>query len=109
MLWKQQVLAAIRGHNLLKFLKSSKKPEKYLISQDEEADNINTDLLEWEQQDQLLVFWLLSSMSEGLLTRMVGCETSYQIWTKLNQYFATQTRAKLSQLKVMLQSAKKGS
>lgn len=40
---------------------------------------------------------------------MVGCETANQIWIKLSQYFASQTRAKVSQLKVLLQNVKKGS
>lgn len=40
---------------------------------------------------------------------MVGCETAAQIWTRLNHFFATQTRAKISQFKLMLQGTKKGS
>lgn len=67
LLWKQQDLACIHGHKLLNFLESSGKPEKYLSSHDEDARNINSDFLAWDQQDQLLVSWLLSSMSEGVL------------------------------------------
>lgn len=48
--WKQQVLAAIRGHNLTQFLETSPKPPKLLSSQDEIAGIINTEYLEWEQQ-----------------------------------------------------------
>lgn len=107
LLCKQQVLAAIRGHNLLHFLDSSDKPARFLTEQDEIGGNTSTDYLELEQQDQLLVSWLLSSMTEGVLTRMEGCDTAFQIWTKLHIYFAAQTRAKVSQLKLMLQNVKK--
>lgn len=62
-----------------------------------------------EQQDQLLDSWLLSSMTEGVLTRMVGCDSTSQIWSKLIIYFAAQTRAKISQLKLILQNVKKKS
>lgn len=46
-------------------------------------------------------------MSESLHKRMVGCEFSFQIWTKVEIFFASQTRAKVSQLKIQLRSAKK--
>lgn len=65
-------MAALRGHNLLHFLEASSKPPKLLSTEDEGSANINADYLEWEQQDQLLVSWLLSSMTEGVLTRMVN-------------------------------------
>lgn len=39
---------------------------------------------------------------------MVKCESASQIWLKLNQYFAAQTRGKVSQLKVLLLNIKKG-
>ena len=43
-------------------------------------DNVNPEFLDWEQQDQLLLSWLLSSMSEGILARMVNSENSAQVW-----------------------------
>lgn len=79
LLWKQQVMAAIRGHNLLHFLEESSRPPRHLSRNGEVSGDVNIEYLEWEQQDQLLVSWLLSSMSEGVLTRMVGCESSSQI------------------------------
>lgn len=90
-------------------LESSSRPLKFLSLQEQEAENVNVELMAWEQQDQLLVSRLISSMSKSILTRMVGCETSSQIWTKLNAYFAGHTRAKISQSSTMLQNIKKGS
>lgn len=55
----------------------------------------------------LLHGFLLASMSENLHTRMVGCEYSFQIWKKLDILFASQTREKVSQLKLQLKSSKK--
>ena len=46
---------------------------------DEEMDNVNIEFLDWEQQDQLLLSCLLSSMSAGILARMVNCENSTQV------------------------------
>lgn len=100
-------MAAIRDHNLLHFLDSLDKPTRFLTEQDEIERNTSTYYLECEQQDQLLVSWLVSSMIEGVLPRMVGYNTTSHTWTKLDVYFTAQTRAKVSQLKVMLQNIRK--
>lgn len=41
--------------------------------------------MNWEQQDQLLLSWILASMSDTMLIRMVGCEYFHQVWTKLEE------------------------
>ena len=46
-------------------------------------------------------------MLESLLLRMVGCETSSQIWKTLETHFASQTKAKVSQFKTQLQNTRK--
>lgn len=46
LLWKRHVLATVRGHNLLQFLKGAPKTVKNQSSQDETARNINTEYLE---------------------------------------------------------------
>lgn len=79
LLWKQQDMAVIRGHNLLQYLEFSTKPQKFLSMEDESIGNIDSEVLEWEQHDQLLVCWLLSLMTEGILTRMVGFDSASQI------------------------------
>ena len=48
-------------------------------------------------------------MSEGLLTRMVGCVTSFQIWEKMEVLFVTQTCSKIDQFKTQLKSSQKDS
>lgn len=101
--WKQ-VMATVKGHKLTHFLDSTAKRSKFLSLEDAV---INPEYSDWEQQDHLLVSRLLSSMTEGILTRMVGCESAFQIWTKLNQYFAAQTRAKVSQFKTYSKMTKK--
>lgn len=47
-------------------------------------------------------------MSEGMLTRVVGFEYASEIWEKIWVHFASQTRAKVKQLKTQLRTTKKG-
>ncbi|RVW16830.1 putative mitochondrial protein [Vitis vinifera] len=108
LIWCQQVEATIKGYKLSKFINGiDTVPPKFLSSTYETSGKINQDFSDWEQQDQLLVSWLLSSMSKGLLTRMVGCVTSFQIWEKLEVFFAAQTRTKIDQFKMQLKSSQK--
>ena len=40
---------------------------------------------------------------------MVGCVFAYQIWERIEKFFASQTRAKVRQLKTQLKNIKKTS
>ena len=70
--WKHQVYHAIKGGRLLKHLDANLTPQKYLSVADREENRVSPEFEDWDQQDSLLVSWLLSSMSEKILTRMVG-------------------------------------
>lgn len=63
---KQQILVAVPGYKRQHFLDNSIQKKK----------KINSKYLDWEQQNQLLMSWLLSSMSENLLLWMLGSRTS---------------------------------
>ncbi|PON78368.1 hypothetical protein PanWU01x14_020060, partial [Parasponia andersonii] len=63
----QQVQAAIKGNKLQDFINSSQSPPmKLLPSSNGVPGQTNPDFLNWEQQDQLLVSWLLLFMSKLL-------------------------------------------
>ena len=57
-----------------------------------------------EQQDQHIVKWMLASMSAEFTNRVVGCYYAYQVWDKAQVYFASRTRAKVSQPQTRLKS-----
>lgn len=56
-----------------------------------------------------MMSWMLTSMSEGMLTRVVGYDYAYEIWERVRVHFASQTQAKIKQLKTQLHSMRKGS
>ncbi|KAK6118072.1 hypothetical protein DH2020_048186 [Rehmannia glutinosa] len=109
LVWKQQVLAAIRGYGLEPFIDGTKKtPEPYLTGSSQEQRTPNPAYSSWMRQDQLLVSWLLSTLSEGVLITTVGKNTSKEIWDCLEAGFASQNQAKVMQYKLQLQTVKKG-
>ena len=59
------------------------------MSQEDEAQH-HTNLVfkDMEQQDQLIMSWILASISYTFLSHLMKCETSAQVWRILDLYFA---------------------
>lgn len=72
LLWQQQILAAVNGHDLGSYIEG------------DIPDRSSPDYPAWHKQDQLLMSWLLSSMSESVLTRVVGCKRSREVWNQIS-------------------------
>lgn len=47
-------------------------------------------------------------MTKGVLTHVVGCARSHDVWSRINSYFAAHMRAKIHQYKYELRNTKKG-
>ena len=97
--WRHQAPATIKAHKLLNHLKKDKVPARFNTKEDQDEENESQEYLEWEQQYQHLVAWILASMEPEFTNRVVRCEFAHQIWSKLDTYFASKTKAKVRQLK----------
>ena len=84
LIWKQNIVSAIRGYGLQRFVFSDDEVlVQFLTREDARSGKATKEFLEWEQHDQLLLSWLLSSVSESILPRLVGCDTSFLLWGQL--------------------------
>jgi len=63
--------------------------------------------MQYDHQDQAILAWLLASMTAGVLTQMVGMDTSTQVWEKLHTHYVSQTRAQINKHKQQLCTPKK--
>ena len=61
----------------------------------------------WRSQDQFLLGWLLSTLSEGILSHVVNCESSFGVWKTLEKKFGVQSEARVLQLRYELNTLKK--
>ena len=102
--WKSQVVPTVIGHDLDEFLFSNVSPPPMLVTG---APNPN--FAQWKRRDQLLLSWLRSSMTEGILATVSNYTTSHSVWSALEQKFASQSKARLLQLKGQLSHIQKGS
>jgi len=107
LIWKQQILAIIRSLKLMLFLEGINVPPHFQPNTDPQDNTFNTKYLQYEEQDQNIVAWLLSSMTIPILKKMVGLKTTSQIWYRSSTHFASHTREKIKKLKAQLKASKK--
>ncbi|KAF7831318.1 Retrovirus-related Pol polyprotein from transposon TNT 1-94 [Senna tora] len=110
LIWRLQVVTIVNGYDLYNFLLGGKHiPSQFLSTEDELLNRPNPDYFNWKRQDQVLMSWMLMSMSDGMVSRMVRCRHSHDVWSTVATYFANQTQARHRQLSTQLRSTKKGS
>ncbi|KAK6132348.1 hypothetical protein DH2020_033908 [Rehmannia glutinosa] len=106
LIWEQQIPTVVLGYGLEDFLSGEKvPPSKYLEG---DSGSINPEYTSWLMQDQILASWLLSSLSESILTTTIGLRTYSAIWNALKTNFASQTTVKVLQYRLQLQMLRKG-
>lgn len=69
---------------------------------------ISQEFQDWDQHDQLLVCWLLGSVSQDLLSHLVGCSSSYEVWHKIDSFYSSNNQANIMHYKIELNNLKKG-
>nr|KYP32350.1 hypothetical protein KK1_046996 [Cajanus cajan] len=107
LIWEQHILATIRGLKFDKFVRGDAILPCFSIKENEIAKAENLEYINYVQQDQLFVAWLLASMFSPILTKMVGLKFAHQIWKRLEVYYAACTLAVIKKLKLQLRMIKK--
>ncbi|KAH9726247.1 retrovirus-related pol polyprotein from transposon RE1 [Citrus sinensis] len=113
MLWRSQVVSSTRANELEGFINGSYTcPPRCFTSPGPNQTVVTHQNLEyqiWKKQDHILLSWLLSSLSEGVLGTVVDCSTSHEVWTTLTNQYGARTRARILYLRTQIQTTKKGS
>ncbi|KAL5737759.1 hypothetical protein ACOSP7_030520 [Xanthoceras sorbifolium] len=111
--WRAQILLAIRALSLEEYINGGRLcPNKFveISATDGTTESIiNEDFVAWCKTDQLLLYWLMSTISEGLIGEVTDCQSSLEFWRIIETLFSRESFAKVLQLKQQLQSVRKGS
>lgn len=107
LIWKQQIEPIIKGHQLHRFLVVPSIPSRYLSEVNRLTDTVNPEFTQWEGQDSLLLSWLQSSIAALILTCLIDCVQSWQLWEKLHNHFNSKTKARARTLRTELHNMKK--
>ncbi|KAF3775369.1 hypothetical protein EJ110_NYTH50581 [Nymphaea thermarum] len=105
LLWKLQLRSTMYSQDLLRYVDSSSThPPKKLNSNSTE---INPEYIKWKRSDQLALSWILSTVSESILTQMISYDKAREAWVALANAHASHSNIRILQLNRDLQNAKK--
>ena len=113
--WKAQVLAAIQALDLEDYVCGLNQPSIKFVSVqsiNESGETIveqkmSQEYNNWKRIDKLLISWIYSTISEGVIGQVIGCQTSFEVWNRLERLYPQQSIAKIASLRQQLQGIKK--
>lgn len=106
-------MPAIRGAMLTGYLDGSVPvPEETLTVTNMEKKTTETmtnpAYVQWISQDQQVLGYLLNSLSKEILTQVATKTTAAGVWRAIQDMFSSQSRARVTNLRVALATTKKG-
>jgi len=108
-LWKSLVLPIIRGCRLDGYMLGTKEcPEQFITSSETSGKKINPEFEDWQAHDQQILGWLLNSMTTGMATQLLHCETSKQLWEEAQGLAGAHTRSRVIYLRSEFHITRKG-
>ncbi|KAK1626732.1 hypothetical protein QYE76_001047 [Lolium multiflorum] len=111
LLWKAQVLSAIRGAQLEGYLDGTKKaPSKEVdVEKDGKTEKVANPLYGlWLAQDQQLLSFLLSTLSQEVLLQVISYTSAAGLWSAVEAMFASHKRAQTVNSRIALANMQKG-
>ncbi|KAI5439520.1 hypothetical protein KIW84_025064 [Lathyrus oleraceus] len=95
-------------HKLHPHLTNPKIPHRYLLVEYHTSDMENLVYPSWQQEDSLLFTWLLTTLLDSNLPRVVKCVHAHEIWFLVDQFQRTELYAKSWKLRYELRYIEKG-
>ena len=106
-----QVLSALRGSQVVHFLRSSTLVPSATVAKaaDKPDEQIPNDEYEaWVAKDQQILNYLLSSLSQDIRIEVATLPTTATVWEAIEAMFASQSRARVIKTHMALATAQKG-
>ena len=94
-LWRSLVLPVIRGCKLDGYLLGTKECPQEFITTVNSNKTKNPSFEEWVADDQMLLGWLLNSMTTNIVTQLMHCENSKQLWDAAQSLAGAQSRSQI--------------
>ncbi|XP_071681765.1 uncharacterized protein [Lolium perenne] len=110
LIWQSQILPPIRGARLMSFLDSKTEPPAETITVEKDGKTTkepNPAYDAWVATDQQVLTFLLGSLTPNILVSVIGMDTAAEVWGAIKAMFASQSRARVSNLRVALAKTRK--
>lgn len=113
-LWKAQVLAAIKGAQLDGFIEpTAAAPDRFLPPKADAKGGdppvANPEYSSWVAKDQIVLSYLLSNLGRDIAAQVSMKVTAASAWAHIEEMFASQSRACLISTRMSLATSMKGS
>lgn len=111
LLWKAQVLPAVRGAQMFGYLDGTVviPPQEVNVKDgDKIAKGPNPEYAQWVAADQQVLGYMMSSLSRDVLAQVVTVSTAAQLWKALEEMFSSRIRARAINTRIALSTTKKG-
>ncbi|OVA07875.1 hypothetical protein BVC80_1105g19 [Macleaya cordata] len=107
--WKTLFLPVLKKYKILDLVDGSRPcPPQFLTTQDRAANSINPAYENWNDDDQTLLLWIHSTISDSVIPYVVGSTNSKDLWQSLEKRFSVSSSSHAIQLRTRLQELKKG-
>ncbi|XP_010264417.1 PREDICTED: uncharacterized protein LOC104602429 [Nelumbo nucifera] len=107
--WRVQMTPVLRTHKLLGLVEGTMQAPPTHIDGLDGQRVINPEYDNWVQLDQLVLGWIISSLTESMVMEVIGLTTTTEVWQALSATYFTNSRSRALHLKQQLQSINKGS
>lgn len=102
--WKTQFLPIIKCYNLNQHIDGTPAPLPIITDSTTNLPSPNPEYIKWVQEDQLLLSWICSSLTEEVMPYVTGIENARDAWVSLSDAFGTSNSAVRVQLHIALQN-----
>ncbi|XP_016668057.1 uncharacterized protein [Gossypium hirsutum] len=106
--WRQQVRLILGGYGLLGFVDGTLSPPSRFLASPDGSLVPSSAAQVFDQQDQFLTSWLLSTVSSSCLASFTDARSACDVWTTAARLFAADTGVKQSRIRHELHSLTKG-
>ncbi|KAK0608210.1 hypothetical protein LWI29_027161 [Acer saccharum] len=109
LLWIAQLRPFLIGHGMYQYVDGTMPaPPPTLPATNSATADPNPTYLHWFQQDQLVVSYLVATMTEPMLSLIVGKSTALEMWLCLKDNFSQQSVANTANTRFHLMDMTKG-
>uniref|UniRef100_A0A2N9EJB2 CCHC-type domain-containing protein n=1 Tax=Fagus sylvatica TaxID=28930 RepID=A0A2N9EJB2_FAGSY len=109
--WKHQLSSILKAYSMIDFVDGTvPSPSRFLVNPEGNlTTTVNPEFQIWNIRDQALLTLINSTLSQPVLSMVVGQNSAQSVWKTLEHRFTSTSRANVLNLKIELHNLKKGS
>ena len=108
MIWKLQISALLDAYSVIEHLDGSIPQPMQFLTSGAGVQSVNPAFLAWKKKDKAILTLLYSTLTSPVLAMVIGLSTSQEVWNTLEERFTSTAWANVLNLKLELQSIRKG-